>query len=129
MSMQVSALLTGNVAQKQHKGAWKIVDNGYLNWSTTVPPFKNPLTYRQLRWSKWLESMRKDVECVFGILKGRCRILKVGIRVHGIEATDNIWLTCCALHNMLLCPFRGCRPHCSRKDLTFLSGQRSGRFL
>ena len=102
MSMQVSALLTGNVAQKQHKGAWKTVDNGCLNWSTTVPPFKNPLTYRQLRWSKWLESMRKDVECVFGILKGRFRVLKTGIRLHGAEAADNIWCTCCALHNMLL---------------------------
>jgi len=25
----------------------------------------------EMRWSKWLESMRKDVECAFGILKGR----------------------------------------------------------
>ena len=33
---------------------------------------------------------------------GRWRILKTGIRVHGIEAADNIWFTCCALHNMLL---------------------------
>ncbi len=36
--------------------------------------------------------MRKDVECTFGILKGRWRILKA----------DYIWLTCCALHNWLL---------------------------
>ena len=33
---------------------------------------------------------------------GRWRILKTGIRVHGIESADNIWFTCCALHNMLL---------------------------
>ena len=46
--------------------------------------------------------MRKDVECVFGIMKGRFRILKTGIRVHGLLATDRIWLTCCALHNYLL---------------------------
>ena len=38
----------------------------------------------------------------FGILKGRFRILKSGIRVHGTEACDSIFLTCCALHNMLL---------------------------
>ena len=44
----------------------------------------------------------QDVECTFGILKGRWRILKTGIRVHNTEASDNIWLTCCALHNMLL---------------------------
>lgn len=28
------------------------------------------------RWSKCVESIRKDVECTFGILKGRFRILK-----------------------------------------------------
>ena len=46
--------------------------------------------------------MRKDVECTFGILKGCWRILKTGIRVHNTEVGDNIWLTCCALQNMLL---------------------------
>ncbi|KAI2492793.1 Plant transposon protein [Fragilaria crotonensis] len=35
-------------------------------------------------------------------LEGRWRILKSGIRVHNTEVGDNIWLTCCALHNMLL---------------------------
>ena len=51
---------------------------------------------------EWLESMRKDVQCTFGILKGRWRILKSGIRVHGVSTTDKIWLTCCVLHNLLL---------------------------
>jgi hypothetical protein len=46
--------------------------------------------------------MRKDIECTFGILKGRWRLLKCGIRAHGHEATDMIWKTCCALHNWLL---------------------------
>ena len=39
---------------------------------------------------------------IITIFIGRWRILKSGIRVHGIEAADNIWFTCCALHNMLL---------------------------
>ena len=46
--------------------------------------------------------MRKDVECTFGILKGRWRILKTGVRLHDTASVDKIWLTCCALHNMLL---------------------------
>ena len=46
--------------------------------------------------------MRKDVECAFGILKGRFRILKAGVRLHSIRSVDMVWLTCCALHNMLL---------------------------
>ena len=39
---------------------------------------------------------------MFTYLIGRWRILKAGIRVHGLENADNIWFTCCALHNMLL---------------------------
>ena len=46
--------------------------------------------------------MSKAVECTFGILKGRWRILKTGIRLHGVEVVDDIWRTCCALHNWLL---------------------------
>jgi len=47
------------------------VDNGYLSWSVTVPPMKAPSSVDEILWSKYLESMRKDVECCFGILKGR----------------------------------------------------------
>ena len=30
------------------------------------------------------------------------RILKTGVRMHGLEILDDIWFTCCAVHNMLL---------------------------
>ena len=92
----------GNEIEVTYKGAWFIVDNGYLNWSCTVPPLKNPTTYQEIRFSEWLESMRKDVECTFGILKGRFAILKNGVRTESVEMCDKIWMTCCALHNMLL---------------------------
>ena len=84
------------------QGLWILVDGGYLNWSSTIPPFKIYGNVHEGRWSKWAESMRKDVECTFGILKGRFRILKTGIRLHSFTTMDNIWFTCCALHNMLL---------------------------
>lgn len=92
----------GGVKEVEYSGAWTIVDNGYLRWSVLVPPLKLWTTYTEMRFSRWLESMRKDVECTFGILKGRFRILKTGIPLHGIEVCDRIWLTCCALHNFLL---------------------------
>jgi len=92
----------GRICSRRYQGAWLLVDNGYLQWATTMPPFKKSSDYKEIRWSEWLESMRKDVECTFGILKGRWRILKTGVRVHGTDAIDNIWCTCCALHNYLL---------------------------
>ena len=63
---------------------------------------KYGLTYKCIRFSEWLELMRKNVECTFGIMKGRFCILRYGIRSKSIEIFDEIWKTCCALHNMLL---------------------------
>jgi hypothetical protein len=92
----------GNIVLKEYTGSWFIVDNGYLKWSTTVPPLKVTALEKERQWSHWLESLRKDVECTFGILKGRWRILKTGIRLQGVEVANKIWRTCCALQNMLL---------------------------
>ena len=92
----------GKIVPVKYRGVWVVVDNGYHNWSITVPPYSNSCRYDEIRWSEWMESMRKDVECTFGILKGRWRILKVGIRLHDISSVDMVWQTCCALHNMLL---------------------------
>jgi Plant transposon protein len=49
-----------------------------------------------------MESIQKDVECPSGILNGRFRILKTGIRLHGVERADKILLSCCAIHNCLV---------------------------
>jgi hypothetical protein len=55
------------------QSAYFKVDNGYLEWSTMVPPLKGSCNQSELRISQWLEPMRKDVKCTFGILKGRWR--------------------------------------------------------
>ena len=92
----------GEIHEVVYQGVWFMVDNGYLNWSCTVPPVKNATTYETIRFSEWLESMRKDVECTFGILKQRFSILRYGIRLGCIKHVDQIWLTCCSLRNKLL---------------------------
>jgi len=92
----------GNVIKVQHRGAWLLVDNGYHQWSMTIPPIKMTTLRTEIRFSQWLESMRKDVECTFGTLKGRWRILKAGVRLFRLKDADRIRKTCCALHNMLL---------------------------
>ena len=45
----------GNELKVTYQGVWFIVDNGYLNWSCTVPPMKHPTTYKEIRFSEWLE--------------------------------------------------------------------------
>ena len=63
--------LNGNIVKVKYKGIWFMVDNGFLDWSCTVPPVKDAHTYAVIHFSEWLESMRKDVECTFGIMKQR----------------------------------------------------------
>ena len=66
-----------------------------------MEPTKYPLNADDTDFSKHLESVRKDVECFFGILKGRFRILKLPILFRSRERIDNAFFTCCILHNML----------------------------
>jgi hypothetical protein len=38
---------SGNVVSVKYQGAWILVDNGYLNWATTIAPFKNTTSLRK----------------------------------------------------------------------------------
>jgi hypothetical protein len=49
----------GRIKELWFSGAHVIVDNEYLDWSCTVSPFKVSNNIEEIRWSKWLESMRK----------------------------------------------------------------------
>ena len=66
-------------------GAYLIVDNGYQKWSFLIPPSKSSNNRDEILWSEWLESIRKDVECFFGVLKARFRLLRNNrlTRYHG----------------------------------------------
>ncbi|CAN0446773.1 unnamed protein product, partial [Pylaiella littoralis] len=71
------------------------------HWVTLMAPSKYPGDVDDAAFSKMLESVRKDVGCFFGILKRRFRILKLRLAYHCREDIDNIFFTCCILHNVL----------------------------
>ncbi|CAN0408744.1 unnamed protein product, partial [Discosporangium mesarthrocarpum] len=70
-------------------------------WKCLMAPYEASCNEDQLQWSKRLESVRKDVECFCGILKGRFRILKLPLGFRDEDRIDNMFNTCCILHNML----------------------------
>ena len=49
-----------------------------------------------------LESMTKDVECTFGIMKKRWKILNNGLLYGDIKVHKKIFITCACLHNLLV---------------------------
>lgn len=55
-----------------------ICDGGYHRWLQLMCPFKTTSQETLALWSKLLESMRKDAECTFGVMKKR---FKVRVRV------------------------------------------------
>ena len=57
------------IVEMKYCGGWLIVDNGCLDWSTTITPMKETMYDKDTRRSEWMESMRKDVECTFVIIK------------------------------------------------------------
>eukprot|EP00965_Chrysotila_dentata_P042859 1422947-Pleurochrysis_carterae.AAC.2 len=84
------------------KGLYALVDGGYHSWRCLMAPIKVAQQPKVQQWSKRLESVRKDFECLFGILKRRFRLLRLPIDFQDTETLDNIFKTCCMLHNMLL---------------------------
>ena len=80
-------------------GAYNLCDNGYHKWSTMMEPSKRPVDQDDYNWTEMLESLRKDVEKLFGELKQEFAILKYGSRFNSLTLMDNIFLTCCAIHN------------------------------
>ena len=84
-----------------YRGPWLITDGGYLEWATNVPPSKDEMHPDAYKLSKWIESLRKDVECVFGRLKKRFLVFKTPVRLYGVTSTDDLWMICLALHNII----------------------------
>ena len=83
-------------------GVYFICDGGYHKWHCMIPPFKHAGPTKRVMWSEWVESTRKDVECCFGILKCRWRILKDAIMLQSQALIDTVFFGCCILHNLIL---------------------------
>jgi hypothetical protein len=93
--------VTGVVCLSQ--GMYLICNNGYLRWPTSMCPYLQVIQWSpEGFFSSNLESVRKDVECTFGIMKKQWRILHNGFHYHNIRKCEKIFVTCCCLHNFLI---------------------------
>jgi hypothetical protein len=89
---------------KKSTGVYLICNNGYTCWLTTICPYMHSQMNNRLEdfFSTNIESVRKDVECVFGILKSRWSSLDKGFKYRRMKVCQDIFLTCAVLHNMML---------------------------
>ena len=84
------------------QGALLIADGGYLQLGCMMDPSHLLHSTEQTRWSELLESIRKDVECTFGILKIRFRILLHPPELHSFEDIPNVFIRRSISHKMIL---------------------------
>lgn len=82
-------------------GLYLLCDGGYHKWRILQCPYKYTSDEDRTRWSEFAESIRKDIECAFGILKKRFQFLKSAIVWHSKEDIDQAVYACVVLHNML----------------------------
>ena len=88
---------------EQDQGAYLICDNSYLRWPTSICPYAGcENSSLEGFFSTNLESVRKDVECTFGILKKRWQVLNDGLDYRDINKCERIFNACCCLNNMML---------------------------
>ena len=79
---------------RDERGMYLICDNGYLHWPQSIFSFLGqPSHTLEGYFSSNLESVRKDVECTFGILKKRWKILNNGLMFCNIKVCKKIFVT------------------------------------
>jgi hypothetical protein len=83
-------------------GAYLICDGGYPKYNCFICPLSNRVDRQAVIFSEYVESTRKDVECTFGQLKNRFRILKKGLEMTSLKEMELLFKACCILHNMIL---------------------------
>jgi hypothetical protein len=96
------SLFTEKGELRTFRGGYLISDAGYTNCWIFVQPNHRAHDERSVYWSEHLESVRKDVERVFGILKRRFFFLSHRVQYHRGTTIGAAMKTCCVLHNMLL---------------------------
>jgi hypothetical protein len=87
---------------KDYKQGYYLADKIYPEWASFVKSISRPQSEKDKLYSARQESVRKDVECAFGVLQARFAIIHRPARLwHRVDVV-NIMLTCVILHNMIV---------------------------
>jgi hypothetical protein len=87
---------------KQYTTGYYLTDGIYPDWATIVKSIKIPQNDKDKCFALRQESVRKDVECAFGVLQSRFNIVRRPARLWKRKDVVNIMQTCVILHNMIV---------------------------
>jgi len=87
---------------KVYDMGYYLTDGIYPEWYVLMQSFKNPVDNKQQLLTELQEAKRKQVECAFGVLQARWRILALACKLWRKEAMDLVITCCIILHNMIV---------------------------
>ena len=87
---------------KQYDTGYYLADRIYPEWAVFVKTIPGPQTQKDKLYAKEQESVRKDVECAFGVLQSRFNIVQRPARLWKRDDGVNIMQACVILHNMIV---------------------------
>nr|XP_043629783.1 uncharacterized protein LOC122601074 [Erigeron canadensis] len=71
-------------------------------WSTFVKAYLHPVDPKEKKFKRVQKAATKDIESVFGVLKGKWKILEGPIRFYDLDKIGKVVEACCILHNMII---------------------------
>ncbi|XRB12943.1 hypothetical protein RI054_05g27790 [Pseudoscourfieldia marina] len=74
----------------QMTGAYVLVDGGYVKYAQLMAPYKTTTDAAKALWSKRLESVRKEVEALFGEWRARWAVMRRPLRAADPHTLRNI---------------------------------------
>ncbi|XP_071709040.1 uncharacterized protein [Rutidosis leptorrhynchoides] len=72
------------------------------DWATLIKAYSTPTEEPRIKFKRFQESARKDVERTFGVLQGRFHILQMAGRPQSVNKLRRILYCCVLLHNMIV---------------------------
>lgn len=91
----------------EYNAGYYLADGIYPSWPVFMKGVPVPQTQKHRFFSERQASVRKDVECAFGLLKKRFNILAIPGRSYSQRTLGLIMRACIILHNMIIDDERG----------------------
>ncbi|XP_052137304.1 uncharacterized protein LOC127755649 [Oryza glaberrima] len=100
--MGTSTRVQFTVNGHEYNLGYYLADGIYPEWATLVKSIKHPQLEKDKLYAQRQESARKDVECAFGILKARFKVVATPTNLWKQAEISNIMTACIIMHNMIV---------------------------
>ena len=97
---KLAGIVPFTILEEAFEKLFILVDGIYPAYSRFVKGFPEPVEDKEKPFTKWQESVRKDIERAFGVLQSKFKFVCSPILLFDLESLSRRLSTCLILHNM-----------------------------